>query len=195
MTFKTHISELLGKNLDEVKAHFETHREKLGNIKFTDLLLEHYDDGKVRGMNHGVYMFFNPQGECAYIGKSNKQNFAERLAAHFGMMRGYRGNIYLHRTLMQSRKKNGVDEKLKPETKEYAAMVNEMNNHSLSLINVYYWEGIKDDLRKHGGDPEKFEGVKKRERIIWGKEVFVGALEKTFASDLLSAGRHRTKRK
>ena len=189
MTFKTNITELLGKDLDAVKAHFESHQDKLGNIKFLDLLLEHYGKGEVKGMNHGVYMFFNPQGQCAYIGKSNNQNFAERLGANFGMMRGYRGNVYLHRTLMQSRMENNPNEK--PEPKDYAAMVNKMYDHSISLINVYGWEGkedkegkeykkgIKDVLRDHGGDPNLFEGIKRRGKERWGKEVFVSELETT----------------
>ncbi len=188
MIYKTHISELLSMNLNAVRAHLESHREKLENIKFLDLLLEHYDTGKVRGMNHGVYMFFNPHGECAYIGKTNNQNFAERLGAHFGMRPKYRGNVYLHRTLLQSRERNKNTDKSEPksklklEPKDYAAMVNKMHDHSISLINVYHWEGVKDALRKSDGDPDQFENKEKRGKNIWGQEVFVGALETTLQS-------------
>ena len=177
MTLKLHINQLLPENLNKVKDLIEGARMKLKDIKFMDLLVENPDAEKVRGMDFGVYLFFNSDGQCAYVGMT-MDGFAKRMGQHFyTRRRGWpldKSNQYLEGTLINQRGKD------KREPADYSGMARDMGDHSLVMINAYYWDGVKHALKEAGvGKPEKFEGLIRRGREVWGAQKFCESLEKT----------------
>lgn len=172
MSFKIDICDLLPLTLEEVKARLDdpVNRKKLGELKFLDLLVDDIAlDGKKketpRGMRHGVYFFFNERGHCAYIGRTKKQHFAERLGAHFGMQNASTGNEYIRRTIARQQCKWD-------DFSAYVNMAKEIGNHSIVLVAVHGWERTQEKYIDAGGSNEQFTAENE-----WRKEEFVNALE------------------
>ena len=168
MILKLHINQLLPENLNRVKDLIEGARMKLKDIKFMDLLVENPDAEKVRGMDFGVYLFFNSDGQCAYVGMT-MDGFAKRMGEHFYTRKGKR-NQYLEGTLRNQRGKD------KREPADYSGMARDMGEHSLVMINAYWWDGVKKALKEAGiYKPEKFDVLGE----TWGAQKFCESLEKT----------------
>ena len=132
MSFKIDICDLLGNSLSDVKAELDNpeNHKKLGELKFLDFMV---GDKPGQSMRHGVYLFFNPDNKCAYIGKTNKQHFAKRIAAHFGMEDAANDNQYLRLTIDR-------DPHKVLEFKDYICHLPKMGDHSLVMIGVHDWK-------------------------------------------------------
>ena len=144
--FKTDITTLLDLSLDEVKTHFDEskNRKPLGEVTFFDLRVEDQSvsDGLHR-MKYGVYLFFNSDGKCAYVGKT-ESSLANRFRQHLGFLKCDRYNQYLKRTLKIEYEGTGR----KP--KDYATQMLKMKNHSISIVNVTgQWDDVKSMLEPH----------------------------------------------
>ena len=172
MSFKIDICDLLGKPLDYVKAELDNpeNHKKLGELKFLDFMV---GDKPGQSMRHGVYLFFTPDNECAYIGKTNKQHFAERIGSHFGMQKEATGNEYLKRTIARETGRS-------PTFQDYICHLPKMGDHSLVMIGVHNWEHTATVYRGAGGKTnfDKYRKIKKSDKWVWGKTVFIDFLEK-----------------
>ena len=144
--FKTGITNLLELPLADVKAHFENHdnRKPLGEVTFFDLRVEDQSvsDG-LRRMKYGVYLFFNADGKCAYVGET-ESSLANRFLQHFGFLEGDGRNQYLKHTLEREAPDGGR------ETKDYATQMLKMKDHSIAIVNVTsQWDKIEEKLKPH----------------------------------------------
>lgn len=173
MSFKIDICDLLPLTLEKVKALLDdpANRKTLEDLKFLDLLVDDMGlDGTKketpRGMRHGVYFFFNERGRCAYIGRTKKQHFAERLGAHFGMQNASTGNEYIRRTIARHHPEWDGD------FSRYVNMAKEIGKHSIALVAVHGWERTQEKYIAAGGRNEQFTAKNE-----WRKEEFVDALE------------------
>ena len=91
--FKLNVSDLLGKTLDEVKSAVEGAGVPLGEIKFMELVL--FDpQGEPQPLHYGVYLFFNEEGQCTYVGQTVK-GFVARMGEHFSTHEKSPRNGYL----------------------------------------------------------------------------------------------------
>ena len=63
-------------------------RIKLSNLRLSDLLID-------RKAPHGVYLFFAPDGNVAYVGKAGSRTMLERVASHFDVRPGSWFNSFL----------------------------------------------------------------------------------------------------
>ena len=95
MSFKVDVDDLLDLSLFKVKHKIQaTYKCPLRDLKLFDVLL---DEDKNVEMRHGVYMFFNENDACMYVGKCSSSHFAHRLGGHFGMSPNYGMNTFLRR--------------------------------------------------------------------------------------------------
>lgn len=81
-------------------------KKSLEQLRLFDLLLT---DGSNQALRHGVYIFFNQEGECVYVGMCSSSHFAHRIGGHFGMSPKYGMNTFLRRVV------NGLNLKPKRE--------------------------------------------------------------------------------
>ncbi|MGV0033456.1 MAG: GIY-YIG nuclease family protein [Candidatus Azotimanducaceae bacterium WSBS_2022_MAG_OTU7] len=150
--FTIKASDLLLLSVKDSEAHFNNpaNRKKIGELTFLDLVLQQSDSGdSAAGMSFGVYLFFNPAGQCAYVGKTAKQGFAERIGSHFGAHNKSMGNVYVQRTL----KRSAIDANKKPDYSplEYEKQIQQMHDHSITMINFTNVKKVEEILKHHGG--------------------------------------------
>lgn len=109
--------------LDAVKS---SPRTLLKDLRLFDLLL--CNDGE-NALRHGVYVFYNEQGECLYVGMCSSSHFAHRIGGHFGMSPKYGMNTFLRRAV----KDLGLDSK---QYQSYVDALPAVGNYSLLIIDA-----------------------------------------------------------
>ena len=162
--FKLHVVDLLPLTLDEVKQKLADSSARLGDIGFMDMFVEHRPEGQ-QPMSFGVYLFFNPEKVCTYVGQST-QSFATRIGAHLGdrTMK----NLYLQRAHTPTEGFEGG---------HYAPKIDELREHRLTLVNAYNWAGTKEVFTKalsEAATPVAGVDVAKLEQRFpgpWSKDV------------------------
>jgi hypothetical protein len=80
-------------------------------------------------LRHGVYVFYNDQGECLYVGMCSSSHFAHRLGGHFGMSPKYGMNTFLRRAV----KDLGLDSK---KYQSYVDALPAVGDYSLLIIDA-----------------------------------------------------------
>ena len=130
--FKFHVADLLFCTLEEVKERLTNRSAKLVDIRFMDMFVEHRHDpceGKWP-MSQGVYLFFNSEGACTYVGRS-EQSLVAQLGTHFAYKPiQNEGPMVAHASNL-----------------DYAAKVDELGDHKLVLVNAHGWGYIKKCFR------------------------------------------------
>ena len=97
MSFKLHVDDFDSLSVADVVQLIENkYKIPLSELRLFDLLV---DEDKNSAMRHGVYMFFNDDGECIYVGMCSSSHFAHRIGGHFGMSPKYGMNTFLKRTV------------------------------------------------------------------------------------------------
>ncbi|MCG3866106.1 MULTISPECIES: GIY-YIG nuclease family protein [unclassified Photobacterium] len=87
MDFKIEVEKLIGLTVNEAKnTIFSANARKLKELSFVDLLV----DDNNEAMRHGVYIIFNSNSECVYVGKCSSVHFVDRLGSHLGMSKNYK---------------------------------------------------------------------------------------------------------
>lgn len=71
-------------------------KKPLQDLRLFDLLLG--DDRQI-ALRHGIYMFFDDQRKCIYVGMCTSSHFAHRIGGHFGMSPKYGMNTFLRRAV------------------------------------------------------------------------------------------------
>ena len=95
MGFKLHLDEFNLLRIDEIKNFINAaNKISLRELKLFDLLV---DEERNTAMRHGIYMFFDADGHCLYIGMCSSSHFAHRIGGHFGMSPKYGMNTFLKR--------------------------------------------------------------------------------------------------
>ncbi|CAD5255619.1 MULTISPECIES: GIY-YIG nuclease family protein [Halomonadaceae] len=104
-------------------------KKSLEQLRLFDLLLT---DGSNQALRHGVYIFFNQEGECVYVGMCSSSHFAHRIGGHFGMSPKYGMNTFLRRVV------NGLN--LKPSADNgydhYVTALSQIGQYSILLIDA-----------------------------------------------------------
>ena len=71
------VDELANHPLHEIGATLVKHQRKVvGHVEIAEL-------ASLKKFPNGVYLFYQPQGELMYVGKSSSRSFIERVPAHF----------------------------------------------------------------------------------------------------------------
>jgi len=124
VSFKVEIDSLLNLPLSDVKSELlNSYKCPLKELKVFDLLL---NNDETKAMRHGIYMFFDENNACVYIGMCSSSHFAHRLGGHFGMSPTYKMNTFLKR----------IVKKLHPEDEyhSYVKAVKEIGDYSYLMI-------------------------------------------------------------
>lgn len=104
-------------------------KKNLEQLRLFDLLLT---DGSNQALRHGVYLFFNQEGECVYVGTCSSSHFAHRIGGHFGMSPKYGMNTFLRRVVSGLKLKpsadNGYD--------HYVTALSQIGQYSILLIDA-----------------------------------------------------------
>ncbi len=128
MNFKFDIDDLLKLSVKEVKNIIDSgYKCPLKELKLFDLLLNEKGD---TAMRHGVYMFFNEDNQCIYVGKCSSSHFAHRLGGHFGMSPLYGMNTFLKGMVKELHSKD------KDKYESYVQTVKEIGDCSYLMINA-----------------------------------------------------------
>lgn len=98
----------------------------LQDLRLFDLLL---DNNRQTAMRHGVYMFFDDQGNCVYVGMCTSSHFAHRIGGHFGMSPKYSMNTFLRRAVIDM----GLDSK---SYEGYIECLSRIGNYKLLIIDA-----------------------------------------------------------
>ena len=109
--------------LDTIESYPRT---SLKDLRFFDLLLS---DDRETALRHGVYVFYNDQGDCLYVGMCSSSHFAHRIGGHFGMSPKYGMNTFLRRAV----KDLGLDSK---KYRSYVDALPAVGNYSLLIIDA-----------------------------------------------------------
>lgn len=131
MKFKHRIDEFFDLSILEVKELIDkSYKKPLSEILLFDLLV---DEDSNEGLRHGIYMYFNDNNECLYVGKCSSSHFAHRIGGHFGMSPKYGMNTFLKRTV----KMLGLNYKEKSMAYNgYVEALPKISNYGLLLINA-----------------------------------------------------------
>ncbi len=77
----TPLTELLDLQLISIKNKLESQEKyKINELKLFDIISS---NGKPLPALQGIYIFFDPQDSCLYVGKNSSQQFIERIPWHF----------------------------------------------------------------------------------------------------------------
>ena len=106
-------------------------KKSLEQLRLFDLLLT---DGSNQALRHGVYIFFNQEGECVYVGMCSSSHFAHRIGGHFGMSPKYGMNTFLRRVV------NGLN--LKPSADRKFVRALERLLHAMLKPNLNFPKGM-----------------------------------------------------
>ena len=111
-----------------VEAIQSSSKKLLGDLRLFDLLYSP-DDGNNDALRHGIYIFFDDNDCCLYVGMCSSSHFAHRIGGHFGMSPKYGMNTFLRRAV----KDMGLNEK---EYESYVKALKKMENYSLLIVNA-----------------------------------------------------------
>ncbi len=160
--FKIGLESLLDLPLDKVKENIiKNEKCLLKDLKFLDLLTIDETKSKDKALRQGVYLFFDSEGKCLYVGKS--QSFAQRIGEHFGMSPKNSRNKFLKAVVKKLRTPEECD------AERYQVYVKtvkeEIGDYGLLIIAVN--RVLDDDClkRKNTG---KIKLVKKLEKTLIG---------------------------
>lgn len=88
MSFKLNVNDIMGKPVSDVFDLVDTHFKcPLKDLTYLSMLV---DKRTNEAMRHGVYMIFNDENKCVYVGKCESTHFVDRLGYHFGMSPNYK---------------------------------------------------------------------------------------------------------
>ncbi|MEY8215804.1 MAG: GIY-YIG nuclease family protein [Colwellia sp.] len=105
MSFKLNVDDFEGQSIPSVLALVDTAFKKpLSEVLLYDLLLNETIN---KALRHGVYMYFNDNNECIYVGMCSSSHFAHRIGGHFGMSPKYGMNTFLKRAVKMLGYKTG----------------------------------------------------------------------------------------
>lgn len=97
MTFKLLVDNFFELKISDVMSVIEqSPKITISELKLFDLLV---NENTGKALRHGVYIFYNDEEECMYIGKCSSSHFAHRIGGHFGMSPKYGMNDFLKRTV------------------------------------------------------------------------------------------------
>lgn len=112
----------------------------LPDLKLFDLVLP-------QELAHGVYMFFDGEGECRYVGKCTSRTLVARIGAHFSLFDS-RFNNNIGSTKKKEWDMASFIKKIFPEDYEdYDKVMPSLNQYSLKYIPVL-WNG-KDESKEY----------------------------------------------
>ncbi len=174
--FKIGLESLLDLPLDTVKENIiKNEKCLLKDLKFLDLLTIDETKSKDKALRQGVYLFFDSEGKCVYVGKC--QSFPHRIGAHFAMSPVARMNDFL----------KAVVNKLHPESQRtsqpYVDTVRQViGDYGLLLIAV---NRVPDDDCLNWKPYEKApkgEKTQKRKLVKKLEKTLIGLLQPCFNS-------------
>lgn len=103
-------------------------KKRLDELRLFDMLLDYNSDAK-SALRHGVYLFFDEDNTCLYIGMCSSSHFAHRIGGHFGMSPKYGMNTFLRRAVQDI----GLNEK---EYGSYVESLEKIGKYSLLIIDA-----------------------------------------------------------
>jgi len=88
MAFKLNVNDIMGRPISDVRHIIDTHFKcSFKDLTYLSMLV---DKRTNEAMRHGVYIIFNDENECLYVGKCESTHFVDRLGFHFGMSPNYK---------------------------------------------------------------------------------------------------------
>ncbi|WP_423908038.1 hypothetical protein [Candidatus Spongiihabitans sp.] len=169
--FKIDLVSLLDRTPAEVETIVKTNYKcPLKDLKFLDLLTNPVTVSKDRTLRHGVYVFFDQNGNPLYVGMCASSHFARRIGAHFGLSPNYSDNQFLDGMVKKLRTQKERD---RERWQVYAHTVREIGDHSLLLVAV-------NTLPEYITDLQWKRGEERKKRDSTEKEAVIKQLEKIF---------------
>lgn len=135
MSFKINVSDFEGLSLEAVVSRVNSsYKKPLSEVSLYDLLM---NESTNEALRHGVYMYFNDNNECLYVGMCSSSHFAHRIGGHFGMSPKYGMNTFLKRAVemlgLKEKKYEGYVEAL-PKISNYGLLIINANKKGKSYI-------------------------------------------------------------
>ncbi|GEM_PF-5220969 len=88
MDFKLNVNDIIGIPISDVRHTIDTHfKSPLKDLTYLSMLIDKHTN---EAMRHGVYIIFNDENKCVYVGKCESSHFVDRLGFHFGMSPNYK---------------------------------------------------------------------------------------------------------
>jgi hypothetical protein len=103
-------------------------KRQLEDLRLFDMLLDENMDAE-SALRHGVYLFFDEDNTCIYVGMCSSSHFAHRIGGHFGMSPKYGMNTFLRRAVRDM----GLSEK---EYGSYVKSLRKIGKYSLLIISA-----------------------------------------------------------
>lgn len=103
-------------------------KKRLDELRLFDMLLEYNSDAE-SALRHGVYLFFDEDNTCLYVGMCSSSHFAHRIGGHFGMSPKYGMNTFLRRAVQDI----GLNEM---EYGSYVESLEKIGKYSLLIIDA-----------------------------------------------------------
>lgn len=160
--FKIGLESLLDLRLNTVKENIiKNEKCPLKNLKFLDLLTIDETESKDKTLRHGIYLFFDSEGKCLYVGKC--ESFAKRIGEHFGMSPKNSMNKFLKAVVNKLRTPEECE--AEPYQVYVKTVKGEIGDYGLQIIAVN--RVLDDDCLKRK-NTEKTKLVKKLEKTLIG---------------------------
>ncbi len=126
MSFKLNVDDFEGLSIKAVMNIVDNaYKKPLSEVLLFDLLLNETTNEALR---HGVYMYFNDENECVYVGMCSSSHFVHRIGGHFGMSPKYGMNTFLKRTV----KMLGLSSSME----SYVEALPKISDYGLLIINA-----------------------------------------------------------
>lgn len=130
MKFKMHVDDFAALDMQEVRNAIQnSYKKPLAELKLFDLLI---NEERNTALRHGIYIFFDDQGKCMYIGMCSSSHFAHRLGGHFGMSPKYGMNTFLKRIVKSFK----VNPKEPEDYSDYVDSLPLIANYGLVIIDA-----------------------------------------------------------
>jgi hypothetical protein len=137
MAFKIDVHCLLDLTKEAVVAKISGNvKMLLKDLKIHDLIL---NKDRTKAVRHGVYLFFDNNDVCVYVGKCSSSHFAHRIGAHLAMSSKYNG---INKFLNEAIKYFKLGDK-KITYNSYVQAVIETEEYKLLIVDAS--EGITDN--------------------------------------------------
>lgn len=163
MTFKFDVNDFNDESLNSIiKSIDSSYKKPLCEVTLYDLLLHEKTN---KALRHGVYMYFNGDNKCVYVGMCSSSHFAHRIGGHFGMSPKYGMNTFLKRAVemlgLKDKEYDGYVEAL-PLLANYGLVIIDANTKGKSFISKLeklFHIAYKPDLNFPKGFPSTYKPI------------------------------------